>query len=78
MSKESRKRRRKVQLCTNKRFVFDRFVSREEREEINEWCEENLSCAYCWFDSPELFWESKSEVGFHDQYDLVAFILRWA
>lgn len=78
MSKERRKHRRKLLLCQNKRFVFERYVPVEERAEINQWCEENLSSAYCWFDSPNLFWESKSEVGFHDQLDLVAFKLRWA
>lgn len=50
----------------------------KEKEEINQWCEENLTGAYTWFDSAELFWKGKSEVGFHDQYDLVAFILRWS
>ena len=77
MSKAQRKQRRKTRLCENKRFVFDRWLNEEEREEINQWCEENLSGACCWFDSPAHFWDSKSEIGFHDQYDYVAFILRW-
>jgi len=76
MSKMGRKHRRIFKLCTNKRYMFDRYLNKESREEITEWCDENLTGSYVWFGS-SIFDEEKSEIGFQDETDLIAFILRW-
>lgn len=75
MSKELRKNKRKYNLCKNKTHTIERSLSSEEIEEIKEWCEENLTGCCTWIENSLYF--SKHTMGFHDQYDLVAFILRW-
>ena len=64
-------------MCTNKRYIFDRCLSEDVREEIDEWCADNLTGSYIWFGSSMIFNEEKPEIGFQKQTDLVAFILRW-
>lgn len=77
MSKKERKRRRILQLCKNNRYRFEYYLTSEDKKEISEWCDENLSNTYFWFEIKSDYWKSTMEIGFHDRVDFVAFILRW-
>ena len=77
MSKIARKRRRILQLCKNKKYRFERTLSTVDKKEISDWCDENLSGGYFWFEIKSDYWKSTMEIGFHDKIDLVAFIWRW-
>jgi len=75
MSKYLRKQKRKTKLCLKKTYTLERTLSKEAREEIEEWCEENLTGSCMWLRTG---WNDSNTMGFQDLYDKMAFILRWA
>jgi len=74
MSKALRKTKRKMKLCKNKRYTINKPLTIKEIEEIEFWCEENLTNTCTWIKSQTYL---SHTMGFHDPSDMVAFILRW-
>ena len=78
MSKTTRRHKRILQLCKNKQYILDYYLSPEKRMEIDEWCYENLNGSFTWYDERYGREKGSLKIGFHDETDLMAFILRWA
>ena len=68
--KTAKKMQRISRLCKNNRFVFDRYVSKEEREDITKWCDENLNGAHFWFFEANYPSDRGADIGFHHKWDL--------
>ena len=79
--RERKKQARRARLCQNNVYRFDRRLTKKEKQEIDEWCENNLNGIHHWIkEVGSNYWFddiSYSEIGFHHKWDLVAFKLRW-
>lgn len=72
-----KKLQRISRLCQNNRFVFDRSLTEEEREQISVWCNENLSGVHYWYSGGSWYNDTNADIGFHNKWDLMAFKLVW-
>jgi len=46
--------------------------------EVRQWCFENIRGKYKWFHNPKGYFDNMHSISFYEEYDAMAFKLRWS
>lgn len=63
-------------LCEKRKHEFYEAIDAKTFEKYDSWCKENLNGCYYWFQY-NIWEEERNIIGFQDDTDVMAFILKW-